>query len=229
MSWRLAKALMQMRDQFNAAVPRRNKSHDGTIGDAAHASRNSDHNPWVKDGSLGVVTALDITHDPRNGVDIAKIAERLRSGRDSRIKYVIANKRIFSSTQNPWQWRSYTGSNPHTSHIHVSVNSHKAAYDDTREWGLFDHSPQPDPEAPSVPGPDRRPLLKEGSRGEEVREVQGLLDITIDGIFGPNTKRAVRNFQLGVDLDGDGIVGPLTWAALDRLERQAVEEDETSA
>jgi peptidoglycan hydrolase-like protein with peptidoglycan-binding domain len=36
----------------------------------------------------------------------------------------------------------------------------------------------------------------------------------IDGIFGPVTNTAVRDFQGGEGLAADGIVGPRTWAAL---------------
>jgi hypothetical protein len=36
-------------------------------------------------------------HNPGNGVETCSIAEYLRTKRDPRIKYVISNKRIFSS------------------------------------------------------------------------------------------------------------------------------------
>ena len=63
-------------------------------------------------------------------------------------------------------------------------------------------------------------LLRRGSRGEDVRQLQldlrnaGFDPIQIDGIFGPNTDAAVREFQASRGLDVDGIVGPLTRAAL---------------
>ena len=65
MAWRVAQSLIRLRDQINLAAPTRSKASDGTIGDAAHATRDSDHNPWVKEGALGIVTAMDITHAPR--------------------------------------------------------------------------------------------------------------------------------------------------------------------
>src|SRR5215472_9581086 len=61
--WRVAKSLARLRTQINDAFPQRSKSSDGTIGDAAHASRSSDHNPWIVDDGIGVVSAFDVTHD----------------------------------------------------------------------------------------------------------------------------------------------------------------------
>ena len=38
--------------------------------------------------------------------------------------------------------------------------------------------------------------------------------VQIDGIFGPKTEQAVRGFQDALDITVDGIVGPVTWRAL---------------
>jgi V8-like Glu-specific endopeptidase len=138
--WRVAGALLTLRTQVNARFPGRNKASDGTIGDAAHAARSSDHNPWVVDGDRGVVTAMDITHDPDSGCTGDFIAGALLGARDARIKYLIWNRQIASSYAingvEAWCWRPYNGSNPHTHHIHISVNSDKALYDDTTEWSI---------------------------------------------------------------------------------------------
>ncbi len=65
-----------------------------------------------------------------------------------------------------------------------------------------------------------RPLLRQNSRGDEVRTLQqalaraGFSPGPIDGEFGPKTLAAVRAFQRAKGLEVDGIVGPRTWGAL---------------
>jgi hypothetical protein len=129
---RIARSLDVLRAQVNARYPNRSKLGDGWIGDAAHQPTQSDHNP----NSAGVVTALDITHDPGRGVDTWALAEILRSRKDPRIKYVISNGRIFSSVVSPWQWRPYNGANKHAHHLHISVMGDAALYDLASEWTL---------------------------------------------------------------------------------------------
>jgi len=136
--WRTATAIDALRADVNLKAPRRSKTSDGTVGDAAHRTRQSDHNPWVEDGGTGVVTAVDITHSPANGCDCTKLAQSLQAGRDPRIKYVIWNRRIMSSRAidgaAPWEWRSYHGANPHDKHVHISVHPDKRLYDDMSPW-----------------------------------------------------------------------------------------------
>jgi endonuclease/exonuclease/phosphatase family metal-dependent hydrolase len=56
--------------------------------------------------------------------------------------------------------------------------------------------------------------VKRGDRGEEDKWVQKALQITADGIFGPKTEAAVKNFQKIKGVQADGIVGPVTWKLL---------------
>ncbi|AGL16915.1 peptidoglycan-binding protein [Actinoplanes sp. N902-109] len=72
--------------------------------------------------------------------------------------------------------------------------------------------------------------VKRGNTGDAVRGVQEefrfrdlsgdpALGLAVDGIFGPRTEKAVRDFQTAVHADVpsvavDGIVGPMTWQAL---------------
>jgi peptidoglycan hydrolase-like protein with peptidoglycan-binding domain len=57
--------------------------------------------------------------------------------------------------------------------------------------------------------------LRRGAIGEEVKTLQQALGITpVDGMFGPRTKRAVKEYQAAHGLPVDGWVGPRTWAKL---------------
>ena len=134
--WRVAESLQRLLEQVNQMAPNRSKASDGSIGDPNHQSRKSDHNPWVIDGSIGVVTARDITHDPKNGCDAQTIADSIVASKDARVKYVIWNRKLCSSQIQPWTWRSYMGANPHNKHVHISVLPQKAKYDDRSDWQL---------------------------------------------------------------------------------------------
>ena len=50
--------------------------------------------------------------------------------------------------------------------------------------------------------------------GSTVAALQSALGITPDGVYGPNTRRAVRNYQRNQGLIVDGIAGPVTLAHL---------------
>lgn len=68
--------------------------------------------------------------------------------------------------------------------------------------------------SPNVGTP--RPTLRRGSREEQwIRELQMLLGVAVDGVFGGKTEAAVRAFQRSQNIVPDGIVGPKTWAKLD--------------
>lgn len=56
--------------------------------------------------------------------------------------------------------------------------------------------------------------LRKGDRGRAVRRLQRKLNLSADGIFGPQTDRAVRRFQRRNGLTADGIVGPMTRSKL---------------
>jgi hypothetical protein len=134
--WRVAKSLDRLLSLLNLMAQIRSMASDGAIGDKDHQNRSSDHNPWVIDGTTGVVTARDITHDPKNGCSAQAIADAIVASKDKRIKYIIWNRKICSSSVSPWRWRKYSGSNPHTKHIHISVLPEKPLYDDEADWNL---------------------------------------------------------------------------------------------
>jgi hypothetical protein len=127
--WRLALSLDTLRKQLNALFPNRSKASDGTIGDTAHSNRTSDHNP----NSAGVVTAMDLTHDPAHGVVGQKLAEALI--KDRRVKYVIFSGKIWKARTRVWE--VYRGSNAHNHHVHVSVQGDSSLADSVTAWELL--------------------------------------------------------------------------------------------
>lgn len=70
------------------------------------------------------------------------------------------------------------------------------------------YTPTP-PVAPVV-----RATIKEGSRGADVKVLQGKLGVTADGIFGPLTKKAVIGFQVKHELEANGIVDETVWKVI---------------
>ena len=57
-------------------------------------------------------------------------------------------------------------------------------------------------------------ILKKGTRGKEVKQLQEYLEIGADGVFGTGTEAAVKKWQKENNLVVDGIVGPKTWEAM---------------
>lgn len=57
-------------------------------------------------------------------------------------------------------------------------------------------------------------VLRKGSRGDGVKIMQEALGIGADGIFGPGTERALKEWQAANGLTADGIAGPATFAKL---------------
>lgn len=121
MAWVLAAGAKRMRDEINELWPNRDKASDGSIGDASHSARVSDHNP---DGA-GYVLAIDIDADldPKKKNASWLLADQIRliARKDKRIKYVIHQGKI-ASARSLWRWRAHSGA-PHMHHIHVSFNT----------------------------------------------------------------------------------------------------------
>jgi Putative peptidoglycan binding domain len=207
--WKVAPSLDQLRGQLDAHAPDRSTASDGAIGDAEHATRDSDHNPWWHLAGQAYVTARDFTHDPAGGLDCNQLAAALVRGCDQRVKYLIWDRRICSGGEgrDPWRWRDYSGPNPHEHHLHLSV------VPDARSLSRIPWL---------LPGlTEVVAVLRRGSRGPAVAELQRVLaswypDLRLlpDGVFGPATDAAVRVLQQRAGLVADGVVGSLTRAAL---------------
>lgn len=107
--------------------PKRRRTSDGTCAGAAHHAQNpgSDHEPNILIDGLYYESAFDLSDDPANGCDAFALMEMLRLKQDIRIKYVICDRMMYSSYSGTgitaWEWRPYTGADPHNTHAHVSV------------------------------------------------------------------------------------------------------------
>lgn len=123
-------AALAMLRQATALAPLRKKASDGLLPSIAHLkqSPDSDHN-------LGL--AVDLTHDPKHGIDCAEIFQKLKQ--DDRVSYLIFNNKIWSRKYAKQGDRKYTGSNPHTKHIHVSIRPEHA--NDTSPWFWWKNQP----------------------------------------------------------------------------------------
>jgi hypothetical protein len=124
---------------FDHVFPARGHAQDGTIGDLAHQSGVSGHNP---DDTAGVraeredadtrpeVRAADVDSQ---GVNMdAAVAAILATPRDrDRLIYIIWNRHIWSAS-NGWRRATYTGDDPHDRHAHFS--GHPDADDNGAPW-----------------------------------------------------------------------------------------------
>jgi putative chitinase len=57
-------------------------------------------------------------------------------------------------------------------------------------------------------------LLKVGSKGNEVKQLQEKLGLSADGSFGPGTEKAVKSWQSANGITADGVVGDGTWSKM---------------
>ena len=117
--------------QATALYPKRKKLSDGLLPSLAHqkVNPNSDHNTGL---------AVDLTHDPKNGVDCAIIFEKLKE--DKRVSYLIFRGKIWSRKYAKSGNRKYSGANPHNKHLHVSILP--AGANDTSPWFWWMNQPK---------------------------------------------------------------------------------------
>ncbi|QKE85529.1 peptidoglycan-binding protein [Arthrobacter sp. NEB 688] len=146
-----------------------------------------------------------------------------RSGANARrlgINYIIWNKRIWKAWAPDRGWQAYTGSSPHTDHIHLSF-TWDGAVKTTSWWtGKAVTTYLTGPPGGSQPT-SRDPkdyvnvTLRKGSRGIAVEVLQKAIGgLTVDGSFGPATEARVLAYQKSKGLTQNGIVDSRVWNAL---------------
>lgn len=226
MTWRLAESLVRLRDEIDARWPDRSRVADGTIGDKAHSARASRHNP----NRAGVVTALDVTHDPAGGLDVhalarALVARQIEGSGHPDLAYVVSDGAI-ASRAHGWRWRAYRGSNPHTGHAHFAVGTGPDAdpwqpYDSGDAWGVADG---PEIEESTVTAPDdvrywQRILAASWPAPHDDKgPPYDLGPAGADGIVGPRTRAAIEDWQRR---RGIAVTGTLTLTTCATLQSHA--------
>lgn len=185
--WHLSECLVTLSEELEKKFPH---ITIWSIGDAHHKPP-SDHLP----NSADRVNAIDIPIDSHfTDADCQWLISVLT--KDNRVKYIIRNRRIWKPSTG---WKAYTGVDPHTGHIHVSVvdSSHNV----TRPW------------------------IKEG-REIVFANVQGYLPTLLIGDadpIAPNTPHLVTRMQIMLDylvpekVAADGEYGKKTADALEHV------------
>jgi hypothetical protein len=150
------------------------------------------------------------------------------------VMYVIYDHEIWAAYSPGW--RTYTGADPHTSHIHISLTWNGArahtSFWTGRTWPtdygtcqVFSGQPstvatkrprtKPCPDPADAPLTSSRPLAWIGSAGPAVDDAQALLHVAATGRFDRATRRAVLAYQRDHDLPRTGALDDPTWAILD--------------
>jgi len=187
----------------------------GTIAGGSHTRTNTEHMPEA-DGS---VDAADFMIGPHFTFANAQwLYDKLVQYRDDRLWYVIFNRHITSSETDPWKERVYSGSDPHTNHVHVSVNDKHE--NDKRDWKLvgLKHDKYQELDDYALP------VLKYGMDDHDydgysaVMRAQKEMNIKADGVYGPDTAAAVKKL-----VGGDGrTIDLTTWVKLFGLSKREV-------
>jgi hypothetical protein len=152
MAWVLTRGLQTVRAEFNEVFPDRDKNSDGSVGDLAHQSGPSGHNPdrtgrpEYSDGdSLDEVRAIDVDKDLRSVITMEQVIQYLvrrgRAGHYLPFRYIIYKGRIWGRSSG-WVTQTYTGANKHNEHAHFSGDYTQTADNWTGSLGLSSLLPE---------------------------------------------------------------------------------------
>jgi len=197
MAWVLTRGLNTVRSEFDSVWPGRDKRSDGSVGDLAHQTGSSGHNPdrtgkaEYKDGdALDEVRAIDVDKDlvPGSSVDhmelvVQYLVKKARAGGYIPFRYLIYKGRIWARSDG-WKTRTYTGANKHPEHLHASGDYTQTADNWTGSLGLA-----------TIGGQEM--FVQFGASGNAVRYLQyrlhnlGFSVGTVDGDYAAKTAAAV--------------------------------------
>lgn len=159
-------------------------------------------------------------------VDMLKLAVKGMSGQvELMMRFIVKNGLLDELRRRDWSAfaRAYNG--PAYKKNAYDTNMAKAY-----QWALKMLASDPTGAAPkALPAPSAPPtagMLRMGSSGAGVRELQRLLGragyaVKVDGDFGPTTKKAVMAFQKAQGLEVDGVVGPATNSRIMKFKEQS--------
>ncbi len=135
------------------------------------------------------------------------------------INYIIFNRQQWKAWAPERGWTVYTGSSPHTDHIHFSFNW-DGAYKRTSWWsGVAVTTPLTGPTSTPPPAPapltaSGYPLLVQGATGSDVALAQKVIGIAADGKFGPATAAALGTWQSTHGVPATKKLDNPTWATM---------------
>lgn len=222
MAWTLTKGLKNVNAEFDEAFPKRDKASDGTVGDLAHQSGRSGHNPdrtgkaEYRDGDgLDEVRATDRDKDLRNPkVSMEQVIQYLvqqgRKGVYLPFRYFIYRGRIWKKA-NGWKTEKYTGRNGHYEHAHFSGDWTQKADNWSGKLGLvalvkkLTAPPAPTKPAPAKPKPPAgtKPPVQSGTHKPGSRTISAALKSRGDDV--KFVQKWIGKKRMG---PADGIAGP---------------------
>lgn len=210
--WYLNRFLTSWRTALNSRYPKRGKASDGSLGDAAHAATDSEHN---KDAD-GSVDAIDVdvnlfgsSNDTGTDAEIAEMRKVLKEFQaQPQAQLWIFRRQIANRDIGPWKVRPYNGKNAHDHHAHMQSRS---ALENQPFKGKLDGVIEPNTSSVGRLG---QRTLRKGNTGADVADLQRRLGVDDDGKFGPMTEAAVKAFQEKQKITVDGIAGPQVFGRL---------------
>lgn len=193
----LTPGMKNLGNQINARFVKRYGDSDGAAGDAAHKTHPSGHNrddtpgskpSWEDADSKPDIRAIDVDstlNDP--DVSPQELVDHIRKlpSLASVLRFMIFNYKMYHKDNN-FNPTPYSGSSPHTEHIHFEgAYTESADQNTTYDFRLYELG-----NPPMLP-------IKKGTESEDVKFIQYTLNDlgfsvgSPDGIYGNNTQDAV--------------------------------------